>query len=456
MSGRRRPAARQPGLRRPAAAVEPRDQDPSSRFHRGEVVAGAECPPGLIGSGDWLKATEATYFEKPCEFAGVVERVVIEKGETEVVLKLTGTSCEELLRFATGLSPPTIRAHLCGEGCDQKRSNADLVQVRKFKRILPGDEKTWEENLKESDENVELRKKQAEWEAQRREEEQRQRESSDSRAESKKKKKMKKKKKERARAKPAERPKRSKVGGKAQARKSLQVVFEGTGLDPDPKVRKKLKRQVRKKLKRAKSSSGSSSSHSSSSSASGDFEPSLLEDRNKVQKLAELAPGLLSEGALQQMKTYVTQASGSMWSMDEDSLPPLLTQDVRHHVAPKTSGGILREATSLAYIGDLLLQGRVAEGLDALNQRLKSLELVIAGQPWATAQKIEIVPSLDASMATRAEIQVAQKEAKLDSQTKGSGSTWEKGKSKGKSKDKDKGKDKGKGGKLRDEGKKSS
>jgi hypothetical protein len=111
---------------------------------------------------------------------------------------------------------------------------------------------------------------------------------------------------------------------------------------------------------------------------------------------------------------------------------------------------------TIAHALDLLLQARPAEAADTLSQRLKSLELTISGQPWATSQKIEVVPQLEATMASRAEVQVAQKEARLDVQAKGPSASWDKGKTKGKGKDKDKGKEKGKGGKTRDEGKKSS
>jgi hypothetical protein len=74
-----------------------------------------------------------------------------------------------------------------------------------------------------------------------------------------------------------------------------------------------------------------------------------------------------------------------------------VSQYVRHYIAPKATGGLLREATTLGYITDLLLQGRPAE---AVNQRLKSLEMVVSGQHWTTAQKVEVIPALDASMAS--------------------------------------------------------
>ena len=78
------------------------------------------------------------------------------------------------------------------------------------------------------------------------------------------------------------------------------------------------------------------------------------------------------------------------------------------------------------------------------------------GRRGSTAQKVEITPNLEAMISTRAELQVAQKESKLDSQAKGSSGAWDKTKGKSKGKDKEKGKgEKGKG-KAKEEPRKSS
>lgn len=444
----RRPAAAKAALRRPAAEAPVREARGSAadRWSRGEELLSTEFAPGLFGSGSWLKSTQATYFEAPCEFAGKVDKVVLEDNGAELVLTLTGTSTEELLKYASGIHPPVIRAHLCGAGCDQKRSNQDLVHLSRFKQVVGDQPKTWEENLKEDDVNRELRRKQEEWERRQERPGQEGEERSVSRAREDKKKKI-----EKTKAKKERRERLKKIGGKAVAKKHPQDLFGGTGLDPDAKIRRRVKKKAKRKLKKSKTSS-SSSSQSSSSSSSVDGSLGLLEDRNKVQRLAEVAPGVLTEESLQYMKGYVLQASGSTWAMDTEALPPIASQYVGSFIAPRSSGGILREAVSLAHCLDLLLLGRA----DALNQRLKSLELTIAGQPWATSQKIEVVPQLEASMASRAELQVAQKEARLDGQTKGQTASWEKGKGKTKTKDKDKGREKGKGGKNKEEGKKSS
>ena len=460
MSGVRRPAAadphgrrrgggaRPPVRRRPAAALDEKEGGLQDRWARGEEILASEFSPGLVPSGSWIRSTQATYFEAPCEFAGTVDKVVLQGGETELGVVLTGTSSEELLRYASGVTPPLIRVHLCSEGCDQKRTNVDLVHLHRFRQVVEGAARQWEENLKGGDENQELRRRQAEWEERQNRDKQITDERSDSRAREDKKKKEKKKDKKKEK-----RNRNKKVGGKALARKKAEDLYAGTGLDPDPKVRRLVKRRAKKRLKKSKVSS-SSSSRSSSSSSSVEVELGLLEDRNKVQLLSEVAPGVLTEESLQHMKTYVVQASGSTWSLDVETLPPIMSQYMRHYIAPRASGGILREAVTLSYAADLLLQSRPAEALDVLNQRLKSLEMTISGQPWSTSQKIELAPHWEATMASRAEVQVAQKEAKLDSQAKGGPSSWDKGKAK--SKGKEKGKEKGKGGKSKEDSKKAS
>ena len=302
---------------------------------------------------------------------------------------MTGTSTEDLLRFASGISPPVIRVHVCGTACDQNRGNPDLFHLLRFKKLTEAEGKTWELNLLETDENKELRKKQEEWE---RVQEELQREEGEKDKSSSRERGRKKKKKERSK-KNDKKEKKIKIGGKSVASKPLQDLFGGTGLDPEPKNRRRLKRKIRKRLKRSKTSSSSSGPSSSSSSSDG-FEPNLMEDRSKVQKVAEMTPGLLTEGSAQHMKTGTTSS--------EDALPPIVSQYVRHYVAPKTSGRLLREAVTLAYIAD------------AVSQRLWWRQGNIGPQP----KRYEVVPALDASMATRAEVQAAQKEAILEGQGK--------------------------------------
>ena len=56
------------------------------------------------------------------------------------------------------------------------------------------------------------------------------------------------------------------------------------------------------------------------------------------------------------------------------------------------TGAMGREAQTLCYIQDLLLQGKISSCCDVVTQRLKGLEQVAAGGHFTVAQKQELVP----------------------------------------------------------------
>jgi len=221
----RRPAAALPRLKRPAAAVEGGPQkSPEERWAQGEELLAVEYTPGLFGSGAWIRSCQASYFESACEFAGVVDKVVLQEREVELVINLTGTSNEELLRYASGIQPPVVRAHLCGPSCNQKRVNPDLVHLSRFRQLLADQEKTWKENLKDPDENKELRSRQEAWERDRRLKAREAEEDTDSRERGGKKKRAKTKEKKKER-----KAKNRKVGGKLWPRRRWQIFTPELG-----------------------------------------------------------------------------------------------------------------------------------------------------------------------------------------------------------------------------------
>ena len=452
--GRRRPAARGEGEApeaegEPAPVLSPEEWE--RKYKAGEIILAAHYPIGSFRKGDWIQSSTANYCGEVCKVALKISKVSVEDGEAEASVTVTGTQSENLLRFVTGQPGLKLRAHLCPRGCDQLRTNPDLIHLKEFQRVPPEGEKGWEENLLVTDENADLRidmeKRGAPKEKKKKATESETSGSSEGKKGKKKKKKKKQGKKE-----------KKKVGGRNQAKKALTALFENTGLDPDSRQRKKIVARMKRKLKKAKESSSSSSS-SSSHSSTGDerVEEDLLQDRSKLQKIATVAPGVLAAAALQTMKTFIMQSSGNPWNLEEGSLPPVLCQYARQYLLTKASGGLKREIETLVVLGDYLLMGRAAEACDALVQRLKSLELVLGGQSWSTSQKVEIIPNVDAGVATRAELQLAQREAALDLKSKGSGATWSRDKGKGKSKDKEGGKEKGKSkGKPREEPRKTS
>lgn len=89
----------------------------------------------------------------------------------------------------------------------------------------------------------------------------------------------------------------------------VQSVFAGTGMDPDPKVRKRIAAKAAKKLKKKKSSSESSSTGSSSDSydeESGE----LFEETQKVRRIGRLAPGALTTGHVATASSMQPEGSG--------------------------------------------------------------------------------------------------------------------------------------------------
>lgn len=435
--------------RRPAAGVEeaPEEvapEDLEQKFNRGEDVLVDNLPLRLLAPGLKVVGAKGVYSGEEVSVAGKVVKVELEGSSAEVVLHPTGTNSENLLKYITGLQHPLLRLHLCDKDCDQLRSNPDLVHVKQLRKGLAGKEEVWEDNLVTTDELQHLRRAQEQWNKPEKEKEGE--ESSSSRKKKKKKAKKKKdKKKDESKAK--------KIGGKSVAQKPLSSLYSGTGMDPEYADRKRLLRKMKKRLKSSKESSSSETSDSSSSTEEEEMDRELLQDRSKIQRLAQMAPGVLSSEAIKAMKKHVMMAAGQPWELEEKSLPPIACQYSRQFVLTRASPPIQREVITLSHIIDMMAMGRAAQALDVATQRLKSIELSLSGHTWQAAQKIEVVGTLEAQLATRAEVEVANKELRLDQRSKGGGmggtSSWGKDKGRGKNsgKEKEKGKnDKGKGG----------
>eukprot|EP00435_Cladocopium_sp_Y103_P044723 s660_g12.t1 len=444
--------------RRPAGEAEEEPADPPvparlsaeealNKFNRGEEIEAVALAPGALPRGEWIVAVQGSYFQQKAGFAFKLEKEELDGGERELCGVLTGTDSEALLRFATGNKPCHIQVHLCPPECPQLRENPNLLHTKKIRKILPDTALTWENNLIEEAETSLLQAEAEDWrkkkEAERREKKRR---SSSTSPSTKKKKKRKKKKKKEERAEEVElkAPAKGRLGGRSVATKDLSTLFYGTGLDPSWKNRKKILKRLKKSLKKSRDSS--SSTGSSSTSTSTDVEDAqILEDRSKLQKIATRAPGVLAAQGIRNMLDYLHQYSGTNWGTDQQQLPPVLCQYHRTYLLPKLSGGVGREAATLSWIGDLMLQGRVSESMDCLLQRLKSLEQTANGSPWSISQKLEIVPPPTASIGSRSELQVARREARLDQQVLPQTSLVDKGKGKTKEKGREKGKEKGRG-----------
>lgn len=313
--------ARHP-LHRPAAAAPRRrgaeapERSIEEKYAAGEEIKASDLPAGGFARGDWLLVVAGTYYQQEVQAAGKVLKEEIDSGERELKVELTGTTSEELLRFATSSRPSLVRWHLCGPGCHRQRENPDLLHAKKVRKLPMDFVATWEVNLIEEAETQALRQEQEQWRKEKEAEKNKEAESSSSTGKKKKgKKKKKKKDKKEKRKKEGEESapaaKKQKIGGKTRAKKPLEDIFGGTGLDPSSRIRKKLAKRTKKALKKsAASSSSTSGSTSSSSSEMDEGETEILSDRSRVHRIASLAPGLLSATSIDTMRGYLVQVSG--------------------------------------------------------------------------------------------------------------------------------------------------
>ena len=176
-------------------------------------------------------------------------------------------------------------------------------------------------------------------------------------------------------------------------------------MDPDIKVRRQVVRKVKKSLRLLQRQVDSSERESSGEESSEEQEGAVFEEAQRIRRVAATA--------LNEMKKCLVAASGQLWGQNKD-LAPVGVHYFRTVLQQKLHGAMAREAFTLAYGADLLAQGRVAEAIDLLLQRLKSLEQVSQGMPWATAQKMELCALEVAQVASRAEAAIAVKEARGD------------------------------------------
>lgn len=431
----RRPAGRAP-------AVEPVAIDSlGDRFERGEDIELEQLPLGLLKVGVLLAFDSGVYFGGPCQFAGRFRELIHSGGQSRLRILVTGTTHEDLLRFITGSTDRLVEVHLCGKDCSNEPHDQGLLHSKLGRKIPAEKEKdcTWETNVNVEvhDELADLRRVQvlhqggAEGGLKADHKKKEDEKSSSSSKKGKKRKKDKKKKAEKAKKKPKkegegekndeekEKHKRS-YGGRTIAKKSLSLIYSGTGLDPRPSVRRRVIRYAKKKVsKKKESSSSSTSSSSESEEGSSGEEADALADQNKIKLLSRFAPGSLSAMGVLKMQEALTEQEG-IWQMQESSksLPAVALRYTRMTLGSRLSGGALKEALTLAASIDLALQGRVAEAVDVQMQRLKSMERVAQGASWSSAEKMELTPHLNPQISTRQEVEAANREMKLDLKTK--------------------------------------
>lgn len=386
--------------RRPAAAVETEDHNPEYRFNEGKQVISELVGP-FAWTPDLLVSFEGSYWGAPCKFAGLVKSYGREGEVQELVILLTGTTSERLQAWGSKQKDKRFRVHLCSNKCSGERIADDLGHGHLVQKIPPDLEEPWMKSLEGRDELPDLRhalgvgpedesKSLGSSGSPSRDKKHKKKKDRRKKKEIKKDKKDERKGKEKS-APDLERKKRRREGSsesrvKVLAQKDLAAVFGHTS----PSLRKKIRRKVRRATQKGKKKSSSSTSSSKSSSL--ESENHLFNETKKVKLIARKAPGALAAQAIDEMKESLLTASGQMWGQEESSVPPLVVHYFRSVLRHRMSGGVAREGLTLSLIADLALQGRIAQSLDVLFQRLKSMELTAGGADYRVSQRIELAP----------------------------------------------------------------
>ena len=408
-------------------------------FLKGAEVKACEVPLEEWKRGVKLVATEATYWEEKIQLAGSLEKVEFDGDSRTGLVSLLGTTAESLVRWKGKYPGVPLEVHFCHPDCG-KVSKDGLVHCEKLKILKPESEEPWMKNLTGmeapmgEDELAALRKRSEEvgLGGDPHDKKKKVGESSETEesSEGKKAKKSKKKKKKKNR-------KSSREKKKVVATKGLNEIFGTTGLDPDPEVRRRVLKRAKKLAKRKskRSSSSSSSGTSSGSSVSGEVGTSVLFGHEvRVKTIWSKMPGALTGATLLQMQAALVQQSGQPWEVDKKALPPIFTQYWKMVLDVKASRPMSREMNTLAFILDLMLQGRAASAADVATQRLKALEQVAGGGDFRIAQRQELVPLEHQSMSSVVETLEAsrlQREEQKAKAASGSGKgLWDRGKGK--------------------------
>lgn len=444
--GRRPAAAALRGFRRPSRR-EPSPPQPTVRASllEGKEVGVREVPLSEWETGRRL-ALKGVYWEEDCEFAGVLKALSLHDGIQELKMRLEGTKNESLLKWVGENPDKEVTVHLCGEDCGQTFSQDGYLHASLVKVVREGQASPWMSNLigmaavPEEDDLAVLRQREKEVLEKKRERNSsrrpRQKEKA-ARSSSSGKRKKKKRKKERLRA---------------DGKKALDSLFRNTGLDPRWKVRKRFKKMGRKAASRKTKKSVTSSTSSTSSSSTGSVDgEDLFGEELRVKKVWKRYPGVLAGSLVETMQEALLSTTGQLWEVNKEQLPPILSQYWKQHLAPRMTGPMKRECQTLAFLGDLLLQGQAAGALDVVGQRLKALEQSSQGIHFTIAQKIELVPQELTQITSNVETLEAGKLTREDAKVRQVGNRlWN---SKGEEQKGGKGKDKGKNLELKGGGK---
>ena len=115
------------------------------------------------------------------------------------------------------------------------------------------------------------------------------------------------------------------------------------------------------------------------------------------------APGALSLGALEQMQRALAVTQGNHGTWIDPAFHRCIPNTGKQFWMGRQPVPCPGSLQTLAYIVDLLLQGKVASAVDVATQRMKSLEQIASGGHYKIAQRQELCPQELQSMSSTTE-----------------------------------------------------
>ena len=360
-------------MRRPAGA--PRLRRPAARAPDPPELQLIDLSLVQLKDLGLICLPKAIYYGREVALVGKVIDVRLDGPNLYLDLEVRGTQDDALLHLLSGKPSRRMAVHVCDAACANVLSDETLVHGRSYSKV-EGAPLAWHTNLVDV---TPVENPEDELAALRREAEERKKGGDTIPKKEKKEKKEKKKDKKRkastsddGKKKGAKKKKKSKESSSEDeelepGQKQLKPLYEGTGLDPSPKRRRKItnkaKRLVKNKKKKKKSSGGSddsSGSGSDSSTSDGVEVGGLFESEKRMLAIWRRYPGSLAASAAAEARQHLVAAPGAVWNVDRKKISPVFTMYTRQVLTPMMAPDMAQEAITVAQALDYLLQGHVA------------------------------------------------------------------------------------------------
>ena len=220
-----------------------------------------------------------------------------------------------------------------------------------------------------------------------------------------------------------ERQKRLK--GKARIKSMIRAsAWDWRGSSLDPAFRRP---HIGVKRKRDRSSDSSSTSNSQDTLKGDSDQEDLFPEEAQARHISRKCPGLLTRYAIKEARKRLMTAIGEFGG-DHQPGPTFLKyyRQVFSHSGASTP--MRREYLTLACCLDAILEGDVLRCLDIGVQRMKAVEQISQGVSPAIANRLEIIPPENFSLASMEENRCAAQEQRREDKVRASLSPKGKGK----------------------------